>query len=216
MAFASEVSSKAGIAVTAIVDNDDILSSYDLSYYSPLYQGATIYSGALLQTHGYQINGFGSYVGLMYFDVQSHQFDRHIDLSNIVSREPQGVTVYNEKLKCTNLKQQGLILYEGEKVGYVSSGLRQSITHKVVAGEVFIGTNNKAPNGAPYPLYVELGTGIYAANGDGRKSPWTWFDKNGKAHFTHGMKPHHMFRDAISDHKEEYKKTVLKYLKGNG
>ena len=79
-------------------DNDDILSSYDLSYYSPLYQGATIYSGALLQTHGYQINGFGSYVGLMYFDVQSHQFDRHIDLSNIVSREPQGVTVYNEKL----------------------------------------------------------------------------------------------------------------------
>ncbi|MBO5384550.1 MAG: hypothetical protein J6A30_09645 [Ruminococcus sp.] len=36
-------------------------------------------------------------------------------------------------------------------VGYVSSGLRQSITHKVVAGEVFIGTNNKAANGAPYP-----------------------------------------------------------------
>lgn len=101
-------------------------------------------------------------------------------------------------------------------VGYVSSGLRQSITHKVVAGEVFIGTNNKAANGTAYPIFVELGTGIYATDGKGRKSPWTWYDKNGKPHFTHGMKPHHMFRDAISDHKEEYKKVCLKYLKGNG
>jgi len=98
--------------------------------------------------------------------------------------------------------------------GYVSSGLRQSITHKVVNGEeVYIGTNNKAENGAPYPLYVELGTGIYATNGDGRKSPWVWVDKNGKAHYTRGMKPHHMFRDAVADHKEEYRKVLLKYLK---
>lgn len=48
---------------------------------------------------------------------------------------------------------------------YVSSGLRQSITHKVVNKELYIGTNKK------YAPYVELGTGIYATNGQGRKSP---------------------------------------------
>ena len=100
--------------------------------------------------------------------------------------------------------------------GYISNGLRKSITHKATAGEVYIGTNLKAPDGAPYPLYVELGTGIYATGGKGRKSPWTWYDKNGKAHFTHGMKPRHYLRDAVSEHKEEYRKVFLKYLKGNG
>lgn len=98
---------------------------------------------------------------------------------------------------------------------YVSNGLRQSITHKVVAGEVYIGTNLKSPDGAPYPLYVELGTGIYATDGKGRKSPWTWYDKNGKAHFTHGMKPVHYLRDSVSDHKEEYRRVFLKYLRGS-
>ena len=98
--------------------------------------------------------------------------------------------------------------------GYVSSGLKQSITHKRVRDEVYIGTNNKAQNGVPYPLYVELGTGIFATDGKGRKSPWTWYDKNGKAHFTHGMKPVHYLRDAVVDHKEEYRKVFLKYLKG--
>ena len=101
-------------------------------------------------------------------------------------------------------------------VGYVTNGLRKSITHKVAANEVYIGTNIKSPDGSPYALYVELGTGIYATDGSGRKSPWTWYDKNGKAHFTHGMKPVHYLRDAVSDHKEEYRKVFLKYLKGNG
>lgn len=100
--------------------------------------------------------------------------------------------------------------------GYVSNGLRQSITHRVVGNEVYIGTNKKAENGAPYPLYVEMGTGIHATNHDGRQSPWTWYDKNGKAHFTHGIKPVHYLRDSVSDHKAEYKRVFLKYLEGNG
>jgi HK97 gp10 family phage protein len=91
---------------------------------------------------------------------------------------------------------------------YVSSGLRQSITHKVAANELYIGTNHF------YGKYVELGTGIYASNGKGRKSPWVWRDKNGKAHFTHGMKPRHYLRDAASDHKEEYRRIFIKYLRG--
>ena len=90
---------------------------------------------------------------------------------------------------------------------YHGGAMRKSITHKVIDKTVYVGTNMKAPNGAPYPIYVELGTGIYAANGDGRKSPWVWRDKNGKFHYTRGMKPTHFMRNALSspEHLKEYK-----------
>lgn len=98
--------------------------------------------------------------------------------------------------------------------GYRGGTLRKSITHKVVGDRhkigVYIGTNVKSPEGAPYALYVELGTGIYASDGNGRKNPWIWIDKNGKAHFTHGMRPQHMLKRAIADHAIEYKKILKK------
>lgn len=90
---------------------------------------------------------------------------------------------------------------------YHGGSLRKSITHKVIDNTVYVGTNMKAPNGAPYPIYVELGTGIYAADGNGRKSPWVWRDKNGKFHYTRGIKPTHFMRNALSspEHIKEYK-----------
>jgi len=103
--------------------------------------------------------------------------------------------------------------------GYRSSGLKQSITHKVVGTDVYIGTNkNIMINGKRvyYSVYVELGTGIRADDNKGRKTPWVWVDKNGKPHKTQGMKPRHFLRDAASQHTAEYKKTIEKYLKGQG
>lgn len=42
--------------------------------------------------------------------------------------------------------------------------------------------------GAHYAIYVEYGTGIYAVNGDGRKTPWTYYsDKLGRFVRTRGM-----------------------------
>ena len=98
---------------------------------------------------------------------------------------------------------------------YHGGSLRKSITHKVIGNTVFVGTNMTAPNGAPYPIYAELGTGIYAAGGNGRKSPWVWRDKNGKYHFTRGMKPKHFMKNALSrrDHIEEYKNIYENQLK---
>lgn len=90
--------------------------------------------------------------------------------------------------------------------GYQTSGLRQSITHKVVGDEVYIGTNK------PYAPYVELGTGIYASSGTGRQSPWLWIDKNGKGHWTRGMKPNHMLKKAASEHTDEYKNVIKDHL----
>lgn len=39
------------------------------------------------------------------------------------------------------------------------------------------------------PLYLEYGTGIHAVNGDGRKTPWTYYDEETDQFFrTRGMK----------------------------
>lgn len=88
-----------------------------------------------------------------------------------------------------------------------TGALRNSITHKVVGNEVYIGSN------LYYAPYVELGTGIYATDGTGRKSPWAYKDKDGEEHWTRGMKPQHMLKKAVSDHDDEYKKVLEKHLK---
>jgi hypothetical protein len=71
----------------------------------------------------------------------------------------------------------------------------------------YIGTNLAT---APY---VELGTGIHADGGKGRKTPWVWIDKNGKPHKTYGMKPRHFLKKAVQDHQREYKAIIEKNLK---
>lgn len=100
--------------------------------------------------------------------------------------------------------------------GYRSNGLRKSITHKVVGDSVYIGTNQTVTidgRRVHYPVYVELGTGVYATDGKGRKSPWVWVDKNGKPHFTRGMKPRHFLKKAATEHVSEYRNIVLRAMK---
>lgn len=45
-------------------------------------------------------------------------------------------------------------------------------------------------------VWEEFGTGIYALNGDGRRTPWFYVDEEGKGHFTHGKKPRRMLYHA--------------------
>lgn len=78
--------------------NADILAAYELSYYSPLYQGAAVYNGKILQTHGYLANSFSSAVGIMNFGVITHNFDRYVALGSQIPYEPQGLSVYDDKL----------------------------------------------------------------------------------------------------------------------
>jgi HK97 gp10 family phage protein len=88
--------------------------------------------------------------------------------------------------------------------------LRNSITHRVRKedGEkvVYIGTNVK------YALWVHEGTGIHAAEGGGRKTPWAYKGKDGKTHFTHGMKPNRFLRNAIEKNREKYKSIIEREL----
>lgn len=92
---------------------------------------------------------------------------------------------------------------ESTNVQHYSGGtLRQSLTHKVVGNEVFVGSN------VYYAVYVEHGTGIYADNGKGRQSPWVWRDKNGDYHWTRGIKPQHFLLKAITEHDNEYLNVI--------
>jgi HK97 gp10 family phage protein len=89
--------------------------------------------------------------------------------------------------------------------GYVGGALKASITYVVSAAQktVTIGSN------LFYSVYVELGTGIFAEKGNGRKTPWVWKDFNGKWHFTRGMKARPFLRPAVEDHIEELRQIAV-------
>lgn len=87
--------------------------------------------------------------------------------------------------------------------------LKNSITHEVVPDEamVEVGTN------VEYAPYVEYGTGKYA-DGGGRQTPWIYQDDDSNFHITSGMKPNHFLRDALQNHKQEYKQIAEAVLDG--
>lgn len=93
--------------------------------------------------------------------------------------------------------------------GYVGGALKQSLTYALDLAKktVTIGSN------LFYSVYVELGTGVHATNGDGRKTPWVWKDFNGKWHFTRGMRAANegkgFLRPAVEDHIDELREIAV-------
>lgn len=92
--------------------------------------------------------------------------------------------------------------------------LRMSITHSIdnVKMQGIVGTN------VEYAPYVEFGTGIFAAGGDGRKTPWRYRDVDGTWHFTRGQKPQPFLLPALDNNRkkivEDIKKAVEAHMKG--
>lgn len=86
--------------------------------------------------------------------------------------------------------------------------LRNSVSH--VSGEsgAYIGTN------VEYAVYVEVGTGIYASDGRGRKTPWVYMDDEGKYHVTRGMEASHFLKNAAEGHRDEYRQIIKNEFKG--
>lgn len=93
--------------------------------------------------------------------------------------------------------------------GYVGGALKQSLTFVLDLAKktVTIGSN------LFYSVYVELGTGIFAEKGNGRKTPWVWMDFNGKWHFTRGMRAANegkgFLRPAVEDHIDELREIAV-------
>ena len=89
--------------------------------------------------------------------------------------------------------------------GYVGGALKASLTYAVDLTEKTVSIGSALL----YAIYVELGTGIFAENGDGRKTPWVWKDFNDKWHFTRGMKPRPFLRPAVKNHLSELEEIAI-------
>lgn len=85
------------------------------------------------------------------------------------------------------------------------SNLRDSIEVEILQG----GMAAVVRVTANYAIYVEYGTGIYAVEGDGRNTPWTYYsDKLGRFVTTQGMKPQPFWDPAIDKGKRHFRKEM--------
>lgn len=74
----------------------------------------------------------------------------------------------------------------------------------------------KAVIGSPLEnaIWNEFGTGQYALNGDGRKTPWKYQDVKGKWHTTTGKRPQRSLHNAFESLKTKVQKSLENKLKG--
>lgn len=94
---------------------------------------------------------------------------------------------------------------------YIRTGnLRNSITHDSVSDDHSVTIVVGSP--VDYAPYVELGTGVYAEDGKGRKTPWRYQDKDGNWHATRGMPPRPYLRPAVENHIRDYRAVLQQEL----
>ena len=67
-----------------------------------------------------------------------------------------------------------------------------------------VGTN------VEYAPYVELGTGLFAAHGDGRQDvPWRYQDAAGNWHTTSGQSPQPFLQPALRDNEDAVRRLII-------
>ena len=97
-----------------------------------------------------------------------------------------------------------------EKVGVGTGALRadtRSLGVEIVSDEV----HGAVGNSLEHAIYHHQGTGIYASDGNGRKTPWVYEDpKTGEKIYTRGSKPNPYLKDTI----EQEQSTISKLLGG--
>lgn len=137
-----------------------------------------------------------------------------IDISDVI----KNLDRVTDKLRAELVRavEQGALIVEAEAKRMAPTGdsgqLRASIGHAVeVNGNEItgaVGTN------LYYAPYVEFGTGIYAANGQGRKTGWRYKDSNGKWHFTYGGRPQPFLYPALRNNQDRVRDHIAKYMRG--
>lgn len=94
----------------------------------------------------------------------------------------------NEKAEQLLYEAAEVIKSQAMQITPVATGqLKGSWDYKVDLGSM------EAKVGSPLEnaIWNELGTGEYAANGDGRQGGWAYQDEDGEWHFTRGKRPNH-------------------------
>ena len=90
-----------------------------------------------------------------------------------------------------------------------TSNLKGSIEYQydIDKLEVQFGTN------VEYAIYVEKGTGVYEADGKGRKTPWSYMDADGNWHRTSGMKPRPFITPAVEQNLTRVQELFERYMR---
>ena len=95
-----------------------------------------------------------------------------------------------------------------EKVGVGTGALRadtRSLGVEIVGDEV----HGAVGNSLEYAIYHHQGTGIYASDGNGRKTPWVYDDpKTGEKIYTRGSKPNPYLKDTIEQEQSTLSKLI--------
>ncbi|PNT94150.1 HK97-gp10 family putative phage morphogenesis protein [Clostridium thermosuccinogenes] len=146
--------------------------------------------------------------------------DNYIDITQDASGAIKALG--NAKSKIEELLLQGMekallmIESDAKKNCPVDEGrLRASITHdKEAKDDEIIG---RVGTNVEYAPYVEMGTGIYAQNGDGRKTPWIWEGDSVKwkgEHLTRGQKPKRFLQNAVDSNREKIGEVFKETMEG--
>ena len=137
----------------------------------------------------------------MDFDIKFEDLDKIIDK----------IEDFDDVREMTSAMQDACNLVEGaakDKAPKDTGALRRSITSNVeVTGNSIEGIVFTPLEYAPY---VEYGTGLFAENGNGRKTPWVYMDDKGNYHYTRGQHPQPYMRPAL----EENKDKIINIIKG--
>lgn len=108
-----------------------------------------------------------------------------------------------DNIKSVNLEQAlaraSIIVENQAKINCpVDMGsLRNSITHTVQLTET--GGVAKVGSNMDYAPYVEIGTGIFSSEGNGRQDRWCYQTPDGEWHSTIGNKPQPYLQPALHD-----------------
>lgn len=138
----------------------------------------------------------------MDFDIKFEGLDKLIDK----------IEDFDDVHAMTRAMQDACNIVEGaaiDKAPKKTGALRRSIKSKVeLTGNSIEGIVYSPLEYAPYQ---EFGTGLFAENGNGRKTGWAYEDeKTGETIFTRGNRPHPFLRPAVNENKDK----IINIIKG--
>lgn len=115
------------------------------------------------------------------------------------------------------LTEKGVEIARAELIFFDPPAYDLGFLSESIGAAMISETEGVVTTGIMYAMYVEFGTGEYAANGDGRQGGWTYFnERTGRFTFTRGMSARPFMTNTLRDLEEEAEanggRIVAEYL----
>lgn len=124
--------------------------------------------------------------------------------ANRVIRKLESQMLEGEVIREVLLQACLIVENEAKRMAPVDVGtLRNSIRSEVELSGGVYGAQGAVGTNLEYAPYVELGTGLFAVNGNGRQEPWSYQDADGNWHTTIGQHPQPYLEPALEMHRQD-------------